>query len=485
MDNDELIRVVDDLRSYPKEQPWFEFKVGNTDPERILKTLSAIHNYIFHFDLPYGYIVYGIEDTTHAVVGTEIRCETWKIGNEEIVFHLSKKLHRSPVLKIFPIEYHGKHLVMFSIKNNAHEPIQANSQYWYRIGQNTVCLNTDRTDILRDLFNKAHLETSFEDQIAANDLSENDVFDLLDANTYYKFQGKGISMSSIQVIDDFIQKGFILRTGNNFCITNLGAILIAFDLKKFPNLDQRRLRVVKYNSINKTDDPIDYTGHKGYAAALGGAIDYVASIVPNEQQIENGQRVRVPVYPIKALREFIANALVHQDFKITGIRPTIAVYPNRIEITNAGIPELPTDRLIDENKARNEKLAEKMRDLKLCEMQGAGIDIALLAIGMNHLPAPKFIEKTSQFTVVLFAPQKFEEMDASDRTRICFQHCVLQWIVGEKMNNESLRKRLGLDDSKSSLVSKIISETLKSGQIKEFNPSTSYKFKSYVPSWSN
>ena len=73
-------------------------------------------------------------------------------------------------------------------------------------------------------------------------------------------------------------------------------------------------------------------------------------------------RKKVKVYPEKAIREFVANALILQDFAVTGSGVMIEIFTDRIEITNPGVPLVDTNRFIDTApKSRNENLASLMR----------------------------------------------------------------------------------------------------------------------------
>jgi len=68
------------------------------------------------------------------------------------------------------------------------------------------------------------------------------------------------------------------------------------------------------------------------------------------------------MYPEIAVRELVANALIHQDFSITGAGPMVEVFGDRVEITNPGEPLIDTLRFIDEPpRSRNEMLASLMR----------------------------------------------------------------------------------------------------------------------------
>ena len=59
-------------------------------------------------------------------------------------------------------------------------------------------------------------------------------------------------------------------------------------------------------------------------------------------------RKEISDYPKPAVRELIANALIHQDFYAKGSSPMIEIFSNRVEISNPGKPLIDTIRFIDE-----------------------------------------------------------------------------------------------------------------------------------------
>jgi len=489
----DFVSLIDELCAYSTEQSWFDFKTNLLEPVRLGEMISGIHNYIFLKDMLYGYIVYGIhDDPPHDVVGTNLHVENLRQTNgQELPLYLMNKLSPSPYFTFHNVEYKGEHLMVLVIKNNQREPVSFDSVHHFRTGQSTIDLNRHRTEILRELFIKSKERIPFEKQIAAENVPQREIFDsLLHWQSLYDLRdaGKGIveyPKTYIELIADFSERGFIIEgdRDKHYSITNLGALMFAKDLSKYENLNSRRVRVIEYDGIDKQITKDDYTGFMGYAPALNRIIAYIIEKVPTVIRVINAQRLPLPIYPVLALREFIANALVHQDFGIKGVSPVISIYNNRIEITNPGIPEIDIDRFIDTNRARNEVLVERMRELHLCEMQGSGIDNALQQIGQAYLPAPKFSIGDVQFSAVLFAPQEFDKINTTDRMRICFQHCVLQWVKAESMTNETLRERLGIKKEKSNIASKIITDTVESGKIKALDSNASKKNKRYVPHW--
>jgi hypothetical protein len=136
----------------------------------------------------------------------------------------------------------------------------------------------------------------------------------------------------------------------------------------------------------------------------------------------------------------VANALIHQDFTITGAGPFIEIYSDRVEVTNPGNSLIEVDRMLDERRSRNEKLASRMRELGLCEERGGGLDKTLIEIEQRYLPAPEFNSSKDSMRVVLFGARTFAQMSKRERQRSCFYHCVLRWIAHDYMSNASLRE---------------------------------------------
>jgi ATP-dependent DNA helicase RecG len=162
----------------------------------------------------------------------------------------------------------------------------------------------------------------------------------------------------------------------------------------------------------------------------------------------------------------------------------IEVYSDRVEISNPGEPFVPVDRFIDGYQSRNERLADLMRRMGVCEEKGSGVDRVVQAAEVFQLPAPDFRTHLRRTVVVLFGPKPFEEMDRNERVRACYQHCVLRWVMNERMTNQTLRERFRLSESKASTVSDIIRATIDSGEIKtDESVGGSRKYARYLPGW--
>ncbi len=238
-----------------------------------------------------------------------------------------------------------------------------------------------------------------------------------------------------------------------------------------------------YDGINKLQTRDEIVGQRGYAVGFAGLVNYVNTAAPQNRFIEEVVREEVKMFPKQAIRELIANALIHQDFLATGSSVMIEMYGDRVEISNPGISPIPAERFIDEYRSRNEQLADLMRRFGICEEKGSGIDKVVNAAEVFQLPAPDFRIGETRTTAILFAYQNFADMSKSDRIRACYQHCCLLYVSNRQMSNKTLRDRFRLMPSQTKTVSTIIRATRDAGLIKSDADSVSTRYARYLPFW--
>jgi ATP-dependent DNA helicase RecG len=251
-------------------------------------------------------------------------------------------------------------------------------------------------------------------------------------------------------------------------------------------LARKAPRVIIYQGDNKTQtikehpDPASDLPRLGYAIGFEPLLAWINDQLPQNEQIDQALRKKVRLYPEVAIRELVANALIHQDFNLTGTGPMIEFFASRMEITNPGLPLVDPLRFIDEPpRSRNEALAALMRRMNICEERGSGIKKVIAAVETFQLPAPDF-RTTPQHTIaVLFAPRAFANMDRQERVRACYQHACLWFVSGKRMTNSSLRQRLRIEDH--SVASRVIRDTIAAELIRQAGGST--RDANYVPFW--
>ena len=85
--NDYLVGLVRELCRLPQETEWVEFKVDNEDSGKIGEYISALANAAALAGKANAYLVWGVEDGDHEVVGTKFRPGQARKGNEEFCRH--------------------------------------------------------------------------------------------------------------------------------------------------------------------------------------------------------------------------------------------------------------------------------------------------------------------------------------------------------------------------------------------------------------
>lgn len=315
-------------------------------------------------------------------------------------------------------------------------------------------------------------------------LTSAEVVGALDTQTFFELLKMPYPTEQSGVIERLQQERLIDALHGGYAVRRLGALLLAKRLEDFPDLARKAPRVVVYTGTSKLETRLDQVGVKGYAVGFQGLVRFVMDQLPQNEVIQDALRREVKLVPEIAIRELIANALIHQDLTMGGASAMIEIYVNRIEISNPGEPVVPVERFIDGYQSRNERLAGMMRRMGVCEEKSSGIDRVVQAAEFFQLPAPDFRVAHHRTLVIIYGPKDFDDMDREDRVRACYQHCALKWVMSERMTNQTLRERFHLPESKSAIVSQIISATMEARLVKaDEKVGASRKFARYLPFW--
>ena len=476
-------KLIDTLRAEPHEMEWLEFKKNNDHPQLIGEYLSALSNSACLADKPHGYLVYGIDDPSHEVVGTGFKPHEAKgKGNEGLEPWLARLLSPQVDFRIYEYEYDGKAVVLFRVDATTNTPVKFSGKAFIRVGEHKHSLKK-HPEKERKIWKKTP-PTPFESGIAVTGQTSDDVFKKIDYPSLFDLLDIPLPDNRTAILDKLIELEVIQIEDSGYGITNLGGLLFAKDLYLFPTLKRKALRVVFYEDESRINAKKEQVGTKGYAVGFESLIDSIYEQLPANELIEGALRVEQKMFPKVALREFIANALIHQDFSVIGAGPMVEVFSTRLEITNPGNPLVDTERFIDHApKSRNETLASFMRQMNICEERGSGVDRALLAIELAQLPAPEFQGEPDFTRITLFSLREFKEMSRRDRVRACYQHCCLCWVLRDFMTNTSFRKRLGVAEKNYSMVSRVLRNALDEELIKPADPESRSTKKKYIPWW--
>lgn len=477
MNKDDIEQLIDELQALPRESEWVEFKGNNWNPEKLGSNISALSNAALLEGKRYAYIVYGIEDKTHALIGTNFNPDKTKIKGQEIENYIATLLQPRTTFKIITHKIEDKELVIFQINTPVGHPLRYKGTAYIRVGSYTKELK-DHSDKEARLWKKLSKEV-FEKTLASSYMNASDALEKIAFTHVFRMLNIPLSESREAILEKLVEEKLLHLRLKKYAVTNLGAILFANDLNEFPDISRKSPRVVIYKGKNKLDTIKEQEGIKGYAIGFKGLINYINDQLPSNEEIGRVFRKEVKMYPELAIRELVANALIHQDFSIKGTGVMIEIYSDRIEITNPGKPMIDTNRFIDHSpESRNEALARFMRRIKICEERGSGIDKVVSQVETYQLPAPEFIEGDNYTRVKMFATKTLRQMTKKDKVRATYQHCVLKYLSNEYMSNSSLRQRFGIDDKNYPQASRIIRQTIGDSLIAEYENS-----KSYIPYW--
>lgn len=461
---------IDLWRSSPTEHARLEFKEAKTT-----FSLDKLYEYCVALaNEGGGHLVLGVADKPpRPVVGSaafENPVKTVEQVQTKIGFHIEIEAVAHPDGRIVVVTIPGRP------RGTAYD---LDGRYLMRSGESLVSMSEDR---LRGIFDEG--KPDWLEEATRTNMTGQDVIEALDTQTFFELLKEPFPTDSNAILDRLVRERLLVKRNGAYDLVRLGGLLLARQLDDFPDLRRKSARVVVYSGASKLETRLDQVGTKGYAVGFRGLIRFIMSQLPQNEVVEDAIRQEVKLLPELAIRELVANALVHQDFLISGASVMIEVYSNRIEISNPGPPIVEVNRFIDGYQSRNERLADLMRRVGVCEEKGSGIDKVIHAAEIYQLPAPDFREEHRRTSVVLAGPKPFDDMGRDERIRACYQHAGLKRVTNDYMTNQSLRERFKLPDAKGATVSQIIAATVDAGLIKaDETVGKSLKLRRYLPFW--
>ena len=332
--------LKDSLYPVPTELNELDWKSGlSPKSDRLAQHLCAFSN------LPDGgFLVFGVNDDASMFSvtkeATDVIVKT--LGNIAL-----NNLSQSVQIQHNTIEYNGESLLFVYIPEQTEKPVYLRGKTIYdsyhRSAGQTVKMSKEA---VKFMISASH-GISFESQIALSKLSVEDVLKLLNFRRFYEILDKNVPKSTDAIISTLVGYDFLIRDENLFSITNLGAILLANDITYFSHLKGKIVRILRYTGTNNLVLDKDHTETSGYAVGFEATVDYIMKNLPQQEIIKGALRKNKIDYPRTTIREFFANALVHQDFSVTGSHVMVEIYTDRLVMTNPGSPLNDVNRFID------------------------------------------------------------------------------------------------------------------------------------------
>ncbi len=473
-----LSLLIKSLNPLPQELNELDWKANiSQDGSKLAKHLSAFSNYSGG-----GFLVFGVSDNgeVNGLTAEACRDIIQKIGN----------IARDGVEPSIGVDHslqevEGKNILFIYVVESSSKPIYLRGMTVYDSYTRSAGQTRKMTKQETALAISSSTGLTFETKLATNTINAGEALSMLDFVSYFDLTKKVLPPNNIAIIEVLVSERLVKKVEGGYCITNLGAMLFAKDLTQFKDLKRKGVRVIQYQGKDKLNRIKETDGNRGYASGFVNLINFINGLLPSNEVVKEALRKEVKVYPEIAVRELVANALIHQDFDAIGTSPTIEIFEDRLEIRNPGKPLIKTERFIDlPPRSRNENLASLMRRLGVCEESGTGIDKVVFQCELYQLPAPSFFVADDHLVATLYSHRALTKMAKEDRVRACYLHSCLKHVSREVMTNESLRKRFDISEKNYSIASKIISETLESKLIKPKDPTNkSKKHSKYIPFW--
>lgn len=274
MTPDEFTRLVRSLLALGRETEWVEFKHNNADPQETGENASAVSNGAALHRKPIAYLLWGVEDGTLNVVGTDFQPRQAKKGNEELENWLLRMLHPRIDVRIHEGEVDGCHMVLFEVAPATLQPTRFSGREYIRVGSYTKPLSEfpEKERALWRLFNA----TAFEEGVAAEGVSSDDVLAWIDYTKYFRLMEQPLPDNRQAILKKLQAEEIIVAGhGDRYDITNVGAILYAQRLSHFRQLERKALRVIIYRGDNRFDTVKEELFDCGYAIGFERAIRYI------------------------------------------------------------------------------------------------------------------------------------------------------------------------------------------------------------------
>jgi ATP-dependent DNA helicase RecG len=385
----DLVALVDRLRALPSETEWLEFKRNNAEPQVLGEYLSALANEACLRDQARGYLVFGVDDATHAVCGTSFDPYTAKgKGNEDLLPWLSVQLQPNPGVEPWVVDHPGGRVVVLAVGPARERPVLFAGRGYGRAGASKV-------ELARHPEKERALWLRGSDWSA--EVCDGANLDDLDPAAIAKAREQFAIKHPHQVdeleswdVRTFLNKARLLRHGS---VTN--AALLLLGRTEAATLLSPAVAKVSWILKDAANRELDYE-HFGPPFLLVGdrLLHRVRNLTVRELPSGTLFPQELTQYDPWVIREALHNAIAHQDYR-RHARVNVVEFPDRVLITNVG-DFLPgrVETVIQQDAPqaiyRNPFLAEAMVELNLIDTQGGGIKRMFEKQRQRSFPMPDY-----------------------------------------------------------------------------------------------
>ena len=351
------LEIIKNLISHQTEKEWFEFKENWYEAHGIGEYISALSNAAAICRQEYGYLVWGVNNETHEVLGTKFNYRV-DVKGEPLEHYLARQLKPDIVFSFHEVDFANKRVVLLEIPGAKNVPTSFDGMRYIRIGSSKV-------SVAKYPDREAHLFEVLSNKEKTIDSIESEYQDLTFERLFTYYAGRGISLK----FETFKKNLGLLTKDGRY---NLMAQLLSDD-SHIP------VRVSVFSGETKASPlySVKEFGNTCILLSLDKVLEYadVINIIQADESRRITTRKDVALFDMSAFREAAINAFVHNKW-IDGNAPMITVYSNRIEILSRGTldPKQTIEGFyMGESIPVNQKLSEIFLQLHISERSGRGV----------------------------------------------------------------------------------------------------------------
>lgn len=385
-----LNSLLEELIALPAETAWVEFKLnqGSITNEQIGEYISAMSNGATISNKPFGFMVWGIQDGTHEVKGTNFKFAQAKQNNQDLELWLRNLLHPRINVEIVEFEYKEKHIVLLRIPAARGEPTHFQKKAYIRIGSNKTDLR-NFPDYIRIIYNS---QEDWSAKIVATASMEDLVPEAIQL-AREKFKERNTRSSFYEQIEDwdnstFLDKAKITIKGQ---ITNTALILLGKEESTHFLLPSLAEITWKLETEEKAYE------HFGPPLLLNTTqiLQQIRNVKYKFFPLNELLATTVNKYDTRSILEAMHNCIAHQDYSLNS-RIIVTEKIDKLIFSNAGSffegsPEDYSGGDRTPERYRNPWLANAMVNLGMIDRLGYGIHTMYLAQRTRFFPMPDYL----------------------------------------------------------------------------------------------
>ena len=356
---DKYLDIIANLLNLNDEYEWLDFKENWFNKDEIGEYISAVANGACLCGKEYGYILWGVEDNSRNVVGTNINFDR-DIDHEPYKHYLARKLKPSVAFEVIERKYENKRVILLQVPASKSVQTKFNDVAYFRIGSSKEKLSKFPEWELK-------LNTILQEgyptivNVAAPDYAQELSFGKL----FMYYAAKGIALKK-----ESFERSLKLRNKNGQY--NVMAYILS-DQNSIP------VRVSIFSGKDKTSPlfSVKEFGNTCIMYSMDKILEYgdAINIIQADERNRISERKDVPLFDYEAFHEAILNAFIHNKW-LTLNSPQISIFTDRIEILSHGGLALDQDEKGFYSGASlpvNDVLASIFLQLRISERSGRGV----------------------------------------------------------------------------------------------------------------